>query len=329
MAGGTATDNREGRMDEHAATDAANAPARAFAAHRQFLIAIAYRILGQLTDAEDVVQEAWLRWSGVRTAEVADSRAYLVTITTRLALDRLRRLRARRETYVGDWLPEPLLTAPDAAEDVERAESIALALLVVLETLSPLERAVFVLREAFGFPHAEIAAILGRDEAAVRQLARRARVHVDERRPRFDTDRAAHRRLTERFLAACVSGEVSALLAVLAPDVALIADGGGKALAPRRPIRGADRVARFLTTSATPARTARFLASLGVATPSALSDLRVALAPVNGDVGIVASIGATTVTVIALDVADGAIRTIYLLANPDKLVGLRPSPAPE
>src|SRR5215203_3937317 len=192
---------------------------RIFGEHRDLLMAVAYQILGSVTDAEDVVQEAWLRWSNARSSEVADPRAFLVRVSARLAIDRLRRVKARRESYVGPWLPEPLLTGRDVAEDAEMAESVSMAMLIVLETLSPLERAVFVLREAFAMPYADIAEVLGRKEQAVRQLARRARDHVQERRPRFEADQATRRRVTERFLAATVSGDLETLMRVLAPGV--------------------------------------------------------------------------------------------------------------
>jgi RNA polymerase sigma-70 factor (ECF subfamily) len=291
-------------------------------------------MLGQLADAEDVVQEAWLRWARAAPAGVQDARAYLVRVTTRLALDRLRRLKARREAYVGPWLPEPLLTGPrapvgdDPAADAERAESVSLALLVVLETLSPLERAVFVLREAFGLSHAEVATALGRSEAAVRQLARRARDHVRARRPRFDADQDTRRRVTERFLAACAGGDLPSLLAVLAPDVTLVADGGGRARAPQRPLRGAESVARFLLAVSTRAPAERFLESVGV-DPAAELDVRVVR--VNGEPGVVIAAGGTLVMVLVLDVGDGAVQQIYLVANPDKLAGVARSgvaPAP-
>jgi RNA polymerase sigma-70 factor (ECF subfamily) len=242
-----------------------------FDEHRGLLVSVAYRVLGSVSDAEDAVQDAWLRWSGVDHSKIANTRAFLVRVTTRLAIDRLRRAKARRESYVGPWLPEPVLTAPDVAEDVALAESISMAMLVVLETLSPLERAVFVLREAFSMPYTEIAEILGRKEEAVRQLARRAREHVQERRSRFEADQTAQRRVTERFLEATSSGDLETLMRVLAPGVALMADGGGRALAPRRPVRGAEKVARFLLSVATEERTARFLRSVG-AEPSLRAD---------------------------------------------------------
>ena len=208
-------------------------PARVFDEHRGLLVSVAYRVLGSITDAEDAVQEAWLRWSNVDHSRVADPRAFLVRVTTRLAIDRLRRAKARRESYVGPWLPEPVLTGRDPsgrdpAEDAAMAESVSMAMLVVLETLSPLERAVFVLREAFGMPHSEIADVLGRREEAVRQLARRAREHVRERRTRFYADRGEQRRVTERFLEAATGGDLEGLMAVLSPGVELVADGGGR-----------------------------------------------------------------------------------------------------
>lgn len=300
----------------------ANRPdaAGVFAEHRGLLVAVAYRLLGQMTDAEDVAQEAWLRWASADPAAVIDPRAFLVTVATRLALDRLRRRQARREAYVGPWLPEPLLTGRDVAEEVELAESVSLALLVVLETLSPLERAVFVLREAFAFSYAEIAAILGRSEPAARQLARRARDHVQERRPRFDADQTTRRTVTERFLEATASGDLEALMAILAPGVTLVADGGGRALAPRRPLHGSKEVARFLLAIATESQLARFVESIG-AEPT--RDLRVSLASVNGGPGIVAIAHGRPITAIVLEVAEGLVQTIHLVANPDKLAGMR------
>ena len=293
---------------------------RVFDEHRGLLVSVAYRILGSVSDAEDAVQEAWLRWSGVDHSEIADPRAFLMRVTTRLAIDRLRRAKARRESYVGPWLPEPILTRQDAAEDAAMAESVSMAMLVVLETLSPLERAVFVLREAFGMPHAEIADVLGRKEEAVRQLARRARDHVRERRSRFDADQTEQRRVTERFLEATSTGDLEALMEVLSPGVTLVADGGGKALAPRRPVRGADKVARFLVTVAREERMARFLESVG---SEPAPDLRIHLAQVNGSPGIVATSGGRPITALVLDVADGLVQTVHLVANPEKLAGVR------
>lgn len=292
-----------------------------FTAHRDLLVGVAYRILGSAADAEDVVQEAWLRWAEVDAAPVADPKAYLVRVTTNLAIDRLRRVRARREAYVGPWLPEPVATAPDAGDVTERADSVEMALLVVLETLSPLERAVFVLREAFGYSHAEIAEILGRGEPAVRQLARRARDHVRERRPRFDVDRRERRRVTERFVAACAEGDVEGLTALLAADVRLVGDGGGKARAPLRELVGAGPVGRFLAAIASPEGRRRFLASVGVS-PSAETALEIA--ELNGGPAIVARAAGRPVTVVSLVIADGLIETVYLIANPEKMSRIRP-----
>jgi RNA polymerase sigma-70 factor (TIGR02957 family) len=294
---------------------------RVFDEHRGLLVSVAYRILGSVSDAEDAVQETYLRWSKVDPAQVSNPRAFLVRVTTRLAIDRLRRAKTRRETYVGPWLPEPILTSRDVAEDVALAESVSMAMLVVLETLSPLERAVFVLREAFGMPYAEIADVLGRKEEAVRQLGRRARDHVQERRSRFDTDESEQRRVTERFLQATSTGDLEALVAVLSPEVTLVADGGGRALAPRRPVRGAEKVARFLLTVATEERMARFLRSVG--SEPIVADLRVRVAPVNGGPGILVVSGDRPISALVLDVSEGVVQTIHLVANPEKLAGVR------
>jgi RNA polymerase sigma-70 factor, ECF subfamily len=244
---------------------------------------------------------------------VGDARSYLVRVVTRLAIDRLRHVRSRREAYVGPWLPEPLVTdtghtAPDTAQDVLRAESVSLALLVVLESLTPAERAVFVLREAFAYPYAEIARILGRGEAAVRQMAGRARAHVDERRPRFEVAPAEREEITRRFLAACTGGALEELLTLLAPDVRLVSDSGGRARAPLRAIEGATKVGRFLIGVCEPAYTARHAPGLDFA-----------LVEANGDPALLATSRGAPVTLVAPDVADGRIRALYLIANPDKL----------
>jgi len=296
-----------------------------FDEHRGLLLSVAYRILGSVTDAEDVVQEAYLRWSGVEHVEIRDPRAFLVRITTRLAIDRLRRVKTRRESYVGPWLPEPVLTRQDPSEEVAMAESVSMAMLVVLETLSPLERAVFVLREAFGMPHAEIAEVLGRKEEAVRQLARRAREHVRERRTRFDADHDEQRRVTERFLEATSTGDVGALMAVLLPGVELVADGGGKAPAPLRPVVGAEKVARFLQSVTTQRKTAHFLEAVG---SRASDEVRVHLAGVNGEPGLVITAAEVPISALLLEVSDGLVHTIRLVANPEKLAGVRAVEAP-
>ena len=286
-------------------TDTADSTA-VFDQHRQLLFGVAYRVLGRAMDAEDVVQDAWLRWREVDHAEVLDPRAYLVRVATRLAIDRLRSAQHRHETYVGPWLPEPILTTPDVADDVMRTESVSLAMLVVLETLSPLERAVFVLREAFSFSYAEIAEILDRNEDAVRQLAHRARQHVQERRPRFDADRATQRRVSQLFVAACMTGDLSALMAMLAPEVTLHADGGGVAKAPRRVIVGSDKVGRFLAAAAT----------------NGPPEPRMYLADINGQPAFAIMSHGEVVTVIALDITGDQVTTVRLIANPEKLRAL-------
>jgi RNA polymerase sigma-70 factor (TIGR02957 family) len=289
-----------------------------FDRHRRLLFTVAYQMLGSVADAEDVVQETWLRWSAADRSDVADAKAYLVRITSRLALDRLGSARARRETYVGPWLPEPLLTgaapvasgpqAADPEDAAELGEQVSLALLVVLETLSPAERAVFVLREAFGMSVAEVAAALGRTEAAVRQMAHRAQEHVRARQPRFDTDRTAQREVTERFLAAAVTGDVESLLAAMAPDVVLVADGGGRVTAARRPIVGADKVARFL-------------AAVGPQGTD-LPGLRVEVAEINGAPAVVAWTDDGPFMALQLVLANGLVEQVLYVANPEKLAGL-------
>ena len=275
------------------------------------LFGVAYRITGSAADADDVLQDAWLRWAAVDTATVADPRPYLVATVTNTALNRLRSARARRESYVGPWLPEPVFTGPDLADDVAAAESVSVALLVVLETLSPLERAVFVLREAFGFPFGEIAGSLGRSEPAVRQLALRAREHVQARRPRFYQDRGAQRRVTEAFLAACAGGDLHRLMSLLSPEVSLLSDSGGKAKAPRRTITGARKVARFL---------------LAVAGDGAGWEIRVA--DINGTGGFVGYDGGKPVAALSLDITEGRVARMHLMNNPDKLGALRMDSAP-
>ena len=289
-----------------------------FDRHRRLLFSVAYQMLGSVADAEDVVQDAWLRWLAADRSAVADPRAYLVQITSRLALDRLKAAHSRRESYIGPWLPEPLMTGatpvaagggpPDPSEAAEVAEQVSLAMLVVLETLTPAERAVFVLREVFGMSAGEVAAALDRSEAAVRQMAHRAKEHVQARRPRFDTDRRAQREVTERFFAAVAGGDIEALLAALAPDVVLISDGGGKASAARRPITGADKVARFLVG----------IAEKGAAIP----DLRLEVAEVNGLAAIVGWVGSEPFGSVSLAVSGGRIEQVLVMVNPDKLVGL-------
>jgi RNA polymerase sigma-70 factor (ECF subfamily) len=282
-----------------------------FEEQRPLLMGVAYRMLGRVADAEDVVQDAWLRWSGVDRSTVREPRPYLVRVTTRLAIDRLARIKSRNEAYVGPWLPEPWATdfgdtAPDGAERAVLADTVSLAVLVVLESLSPLERAVFVLREAFGFPFADIAAMLDRSETAVRQLAGRARRHAAERRPRYEVDPALRRELTERFLAAASGGDLDALLELLAPDVRLVGDSGGKAKAPLRVLEGADSVGRFL---------------LGVARKG-VEDASYRFLELNGGPALLVLSGDRPDCVFQLDVADGRIQAVYAVRNPDKLRAL-------
>jgi len=280
-----------------------------FEANRELLFAVAYRMLGTVADAEDAVQDAWLRWTAASRSDIAEPRAYLARTVTHVALNKLRSARARREAYVGSWLPEPLLTTgPDTADRAELAESVSLAMLVVLESLTPEERAVFVLHEVFGFPHAEIASAISRSDASVRQLMHRAREHVQARRPRFDVDAGQQREVTERFLAAAAGGDIDQLMTVLAPDVTLISDGGGKARAPLRPIVGAAKVARFVAAiSAQP--------YMGIDP----SDMTVEVTEINGGPGTLITVGGKPVTAVTTIVAGGRITAIQLVANPDKL----------
>lgn len=282
-----------------------------FDAHRRLLFATAYRMLGTVSDAEDIVQDTWLAWNKADRSEVRHPKAYLVRTVTNLSLNRLTSARATREEYVGPWLPEPLLTAPDVAQERELAESVSTAMLVVLESLTPVERAVFVLREVFGYAHAEIAGFLDRPEPTVRQISHRARKHVAERRTVYDTDDAQREEVTARFLSACAGGDLNAVLELLAPDVTAWSDGGGKVSAARRPLYGADHVGRFLI--GVIAKTARDAVDvLPVPTP----------AVINGELGILILAGDTPVGAITYDLEDGLMRNLRFQINPDKLAGL-------
>lgn len=273
-----------------------------FHAHRSLLFTVAYEMLGSAADAEDVVQESWLRWADADQSEVRDPRAYLVRIVTRQSLNRLRTVARRREDYVGEWLPEPLLTTPDVADDVELAESVSMAMLTVLETLTPTERAVFVLREVFDVPYEEIAAALEKSAAAVRQTAHRAREHVAARRPRRPVDRSEQQRVVERFLAALSTGDVQGLIEVLAPDVVVVADGGGLVAAARHPITGSAKVVAFLSKFAT-------LASTAV----------VDTVWFNGALGGRIVLDGQLNTVISFVIEHGRISRMYAVRNPHKL----------
>ena len=274
----------------------------AFLAHRNLLFTVAYEMLGSAADAEDVLQETWLRWAGVDLGTVRDQRAYLVRITTRQALSRLRTLGRRKESYVGPWLPEPLLTAPDVAEDVELAESVSMAMLLVLETLTPTERAVFVLREVFDVAYDEIAEAVGKNPAAVRQIAHRARAHVAARRPRGVVSRAETRDALEAFQRAAETGDLQRLLDLLAPDVVFLGDGGGVVQAALAPIVGAGRVARLL--------------AIGLGTIDAAS---LQPAQVNGYPALILRLNGEIDTVIAVRIDDGRITGLYAMRNPEKL----------
>jgi RNA polymerase sigma-70 factor (ECF subfamily) len=287
-------DTAGGRMDS--ATEA-------FVAHRNLLFTVAYEMLGSATDAEDVLQETWLRWVGVDLGTVRDQRAYLVRITTRQALTRLRTLRRRKESYVGPWLPEPLLTAPDVAEDAELADSVSMAMLLVLETLAPTERAVFVLREVFDLAYDEIAEAVGKSPAAVRQIAHRARTHVAARRPRGIVSADETRSALAAFQRAVETGDLQRLLDILAPDVVLLGDGGGVVQATPVPIVGAARVARLL----------------GVGLPRIRGEASVEPVQINGCPALIVRLNGEIDNVVAMRIDDGLVSGLYVVRNPDKL----------
>jgi RNA polymerase sigma-70 factor (ECF subfamily) len=291
---------RPGAADEHA---------ERFTLLRPLLFTIAYEILGTATESDDVLQESYLRWADVDLTTVTDTKAYLAKLVTRQALNALRAQARRREEYVGPWLPEPLLVATgDASSDVVLAESVSMAMLVVLETLSPDERAVFVLREVFGFSHDEIASAIGKSSASVRQLAHRAREHVQARRRRFDpVDPQRSMELTAQFFATAATGDVDALITMLAPDVVWTADSDGKASAARRPVLGADRVARLVL------GLIRGAGELG----------RVEPAFYNGAPALVLYLGDNLEGIISVELTDGKISHLYAVRNPDKLGGIK------
>ena len=294
------TRDTAGQASGGARTDPAT---EAFLAHRNLLFTVAYEMLGSAADAEDVLQETWLRWAGVDLDTVRDQRAYLVRITTRQALTRLRTLGRRKESYVGPWLPEPLLTTPDVAEDVELADSVSMAMLLVLETLTPTERAVFVLREVFELEYEEIAEAVGKNQAAVRQIAHRAREHVAARRPRGVVSASQTRDAFEAFQHAVETGDLRGLLDILAPDVVFLGDGGGIKEAAPRPIVGAKKVSQLL--------------ALGLNSLAATASLHPA--HVNGYPALIIRIDGELDTVMALRIDDGLITGMYAVRNPDKL----------
>jgi len=272
--------------------------------HRSLLFTVAYEMLGSAADAEDVVQESWLRWADVDHSEVRDPKAYLIRIVTRQTLNRIRTLSRRREEYVGEWLPEPLLTSPDVAEDVELAESISMAMLTVLETLGLTERAVFVLREVFEMPYDEIAEAIDKSPAAVRQIARRAREHVVARKPRIRVSRSEQQQVIKRFLVALQSGDLQELMEVMAPDVVLTADGGGIVAAARAPIHGSELVAKLL-----------------VRADRAAGKVQASIVWLNGAPAARIEIDGH-VAAVSLLVETGRITQIYAVANPEKLARL-------
>jgi RNA polymerase sigma-70 factor (TIGR02957 family) len=275
----------------------------AFVAHRSLLFTVAYELLGSAADAEDVLQETWLRWVDVDLDEVRNQRAYLVRITTRQALSRLRTLGRRKESYVGPWLPEPLLTAPDVAEDVELADSVSMAMLLVLEPLTPTERAVFVLREVFALEYDEIAEAVDKSQDAVRQIAHRARNHVAARRPRGVVSQAESRGALEAFQHAIETGDLQSLLDLLAPDVVLLGDGGGIKQAVPRPIVGADKVARLLA----------------VGLPRIHGEASVEPVHINGYPALIIRLNGEIDDVVAVRIDHGLITGLYIIRNPEKL----------
>lgn len=281
-----------------------------FAEYRPMLFTIAYEILGSAVDAEDAVQDAFLRWSAVRPdEEVENPRSYLARIVTRVALNQLRSTARRREDYVGSWLPEPIRLDSDAASDVVLAESISMAMLLVLETLGPDERAVFVLREVFGFDHQEIARCVDKTETSVRQIAHRARAHVHARRRRFEPDPELAQQVANAFLSATLGGNLQALMDLLAPDVVEISDGGGKVSAARRPVVGRERVARFLSG----------LVRVG------LPQMRLELVSCNAMPAALIYSGDRLDSALLVGVTDALVSAVYLVRNPDKLAALERS----
>ncbi len=275
----------------------------AFVSHRRLLFTVAYEMLGSASDAEDVLQESWLKWDGVDRSEVRDHRAYLVRIVTRTALDRLRTISRRREDYFGPWLPEPLLTAPDVAKDAELADSLSMAMLLVLETLTPTERAVFLLRDVFELSYAELADAVEKTPAAVRQIARRARAHVAARRPRGVTSQAETRAALEAFMRVLETGDLQPLVDILAPDVVALGDGGGVKRAMPRPVVGADKVVRLMQAG---------LATAGDA-------MSAELVHVNGWPALILRLDGELDSVLSFRVEDGLITAMYTIRNPHKL----------
>jgi RNA polymerase sigma-70 factor (ECF subfamily) len=275
-----------------------------FVTHRGLLFTVAYEMLGSAVDAEDVLQESWLKWDRADRGEVRDPRAYLVRVVTRTALDRLRTIARRREEYVGPWLPEPLLTSPDIAEDLELADSLSTAMLLVLETLTPTERAVFLLRDVFDLEYGELAEAVGKSEAAVRQIAHRARTHVAERRPRQPASQAETRSALEAFMRTLQTGDLQHLVDVLAPDVVALGDGGGIKQALPRPVMGADKVGKLM--------------GVGLAAAQAMG-MSLEIVNVNGWPALLIRLDGEIDSVLSVRVDDGLVSAIYTVRNPEKL----------
>ncbi|EAP98204.1 putative sigma factor [Janibacter sp. HTCC2649] len=273
-----------------------------FTTHRSLLFTVAYEMLGSAADAEDVVQDAWLKWDAVDQREVRDPRAFLVRVVSRTALDRLRTVSRRREDYVGPWLPEPLVTARDVAEDVELADSVSIAMMLVLETLTPTERAVFVLREVFGLDYDELAEAVDKSPASVRQIAHRARSHVAARRPRGDVEPGQARGVFEAFQRAVTTGDLQGLVDVLAPDVVMLGDGGGIKQALAHPVLGADKVSRLLLGG---------FSRFGAITFSPVD--------INGRPALIVHLDGEVDSILTVEVEDGLITGVYAVRNPEKL----------
>ncbi|MEV0669984.1 RNA polymerase sigma-70 factor [Mycobacterium sp. NPDC050441] len=280
-----------------------------FAGHRPLLFTLAYEILGSAADAEDVVQESYLRW--ITAGEVTHPHAYLVQIVTRQALNALRTAKRRREDYIGNWLPEPVQTTPDVSEDAVLAESVSMAMLLVLETLSPDERVVFVLNEVFGYSHPEIALVVGKSDTNVRQIAHRAREHVQARRRRFTPDAQLARATATKFLWAAHTGDINGLVAVMAPEIVALSDGGGQVSAARRPVVGPQRVAQFVA---------------GLAKGS-MAGLDISFGSYNSMPAVLFRQEGALDSVLLIEVTDGLISALYAMRNPDKLRAAATTPA--
>jgi len=283
-----------------------------FTDNRPLLFSIAYRMLGSATDAEDIVQETWLRWQKASAEEITSPRSFLTTVTTRLCIDQLRSARAQREVYVGPWLPEPIYTA-GLSERVEMADSLSIAFLVLLESLTPHERAIFLLRQVFDYEYNEIAQIVGKSESNCRQLFHRAQKHITERRPRYQTSPQQKAKLVHSFIAACNTGDMDGLLNLLESDIVLYSDGGGKVQAARNPVYGSQNVARFL---------------LGKLKKASVAGLRVETTQLNGQLSLIIYWGEKLYTVVNFEFDNGHISQLHLVVNPDKLAYLQKSPHP-